>query len=155
VTTSLLQAAHGQHQSRPRDHPRCSRGRLPPGRDQHGAQHPLCEETQREDGEGGLGAQERRSVAIATSSVMLLSTKFSGNHMADVSRNGELRDPAKLLEATARSKVRPAAGCLRRLPALCHGQLRADPRRVFAAPLHQAREVAPRWGRKWNQSGSA
>ena len=36
-----------------------------------------------------------------------LNHEFGGNHMADVTRNGALRaaDPAKLLEATARTKI--------------------------------------------------
>ena len=63
-----------------------------------------------------------------------LNHEFGNNHMADVTRNGALRaaDPAKLLEATARTKIgryreaRQPQWCHLCLPDLRHADLWED-----------------------------
>jgi len=57
-----------------------------------------------------LGGHRHLSIDVA------LNHEFGGNHMANVTRNGALRaaDPAKLLEATARTKIGSKSRGLRR-----------------------------------------
>jgi len=69
--------------------------------------------------------------------------EFGGNHMADVSRNGELRntDPAKLLEAAARAKVRRYQEAYATQSGVAYACVmstssRRDPWRVFSAARH-------------------